>query len=209
MHADDFFDAQLAVVFDDNGEPLLDDGHAGKVRVHGGAHEFRAEDARRGDVLENFPRSQLPQFGEVAAGKRRVLHVAHQALSLHLRHVFPLRRDGARRGEHAFLLALLRNEVKGVVAARTVFLAGVAGDAFGQHAGILSLHDFHHFPVRFLVPAKGHVLAFEQAVGRAAACANLLIEFQLNHEAPPSMNDGIHKTRFDARSCPAGAGRFI
>jgi len=84
-----------------------------------------------------------------------------------------------------------------MVAPRAVFLAGVAGDAFGQHAGILALHDFHHFSVRFLVPGKRYVLAFEQTVGRAAACANLLVEFQLNHEAPPSMFDvdGVSGTR--------------
>ena len=178
MQADHFLDAQLAVIFDDNGQALLDHRHAGKVRVNGRAHEFRAENTCGGDILENFPGAQRPQIGNVAAGKRLVFHVACQILALHRGHVFPLVGDGARRGKQAFFFALLRDEIEGMIAPGAVFLAGVAGDAFGKHAGILALHDFHHFPVRFLVPAKRHVLALEQAVGRGTGCADLFAELQ-------------------------------
>ena len=100
------------------GKPLFDDRHAGKVRMDGRAHEFRAENARGGDILENFSRAQRPQVGNVAAGERLVFHVARQVLPLHLRHVDPLIGDGARRGEHAFFLALLRDQVEGMIAPR-------------------------------------------------------------------------------------------
>jgi hypothetical protein len=45
-----------------------------------------------------------------------------------------------------------------------------------EHTGVFTHHDFHHFPVCFLVPAEGHVLAFKQTVRLPAAGANLLVE---------------------------------
>jgi hypothetical protein len=58
----------------------------------------------------------------------------------------------------------------------TILLARVAGRTFVEHTGVFAHHDFHHFPVCFLVPAEGHVLAFEQAVRLLAAGTNLLVE---------------------------------
>ena len=175
METDHLFHAQLAEILDDDGQALLDDRHPGKMGVDGRAHEFRTEDDGRGDILEDFSGAQRPQVGNEAAGEGLVLHVADQVLALHrvmLIHWLVMGRGAVNM---PFSSRRSADEIEGMITPRAVFLAGIAGDAFGKHPGILPLDDLHHFSVRLLMPAKDMYWHFrrQSAEGQVAQTFSL------------------------------------
>jgi hypothetical protein len=81
------------------------------------------------------------------------------------------------------LLLALYNKIEWMIAERTVFLTGIAGNTVMQDGRIFPGHKF--FMLLFcLIQIEIHILAFHDAVTRRALLTDPRIELQLMHIPP-------------------------
>jgi len=185
MQKDDLFNTQLADIFDHPGKPLLENLRVCEMDIDHIAEKFLSEETGGHDIFEKFALGNFPQLGHEAEGKGDLPDLAQLKFPPGFPDIDPLSRNGPWGRDDAFILPPFVDEVKGVIAPSTVFLAGVAGDAIPKDRGILAPEDPDHlFPGRILF--KIHILTFNQTGAVRTGQASVFIELQCKHSDPLS-----------------------
>lgn len=162
-------------IIDHSWELFANNGIPGKVEPHDIAEQITSH-KDGGVFVEGFPYAAC-QHGKVAQVDDRCFYLHGREGAPGFHHKYLLVGDGCWRGKKALFFLTFDNQIERMVAVGAVFLAGIAGGAFGEDPGVFPGVDAGLFFFGFR-QVECHVLAPHEAVTGLAGRADGGIEVQ-------------------------------